>query len=254
MERDSPPPDRTALSVQLLDVAWQPRPGIVVDLLKTYGWGLGSEYVYCYSYPTHLEIAQLKGEERFRLKIGSAKGDPLLRIFAQFANNKTAISDSLTVLLIFRTIYASHLERWLHARLERASGSVGSEWYITNPDELIALFREYVRTASMPSNEVAQHSDPAPNPKPRKPSSLAQRKPALSDDSETIPETKNQQGRRVQAVMNSGQFTPEEIAAKTGLSLRRVWGHVNYEIGKLRAELNGNGQVIVLKRPRYRME
>ena len=54
--------------------------------------------------------------------------------------------------------------------------------------------------------------------------------------------------------MNTGQFTPDEIAAKTGLSLKRVWGHVNYEVGKLRAELNDKGQVIVLKPPSYRTE
>ena len=114
----SSPTDAT-VSCHLLDVQWQPRPGIIVNQAKTYGWGFGSEYVYCYSFPTHLEIAQLKGEERFRVKVGSAKGDPIQRIFAQFANNKTAISDSLVVLLIFRTIYATHLERWLHARLPR---------------------------------------------------------------------------------------------------------------------------------------
>jgi predicted Zn finger-like uncharacterized protein len=77
------------LSVQIIDKQWQPRPGILVEQIKTYGWSLGSEYVYCYSYPTHLEIAQLKSEERYRIKVGSAKGDPIQRIFAQFANNKT---------------------------------------------------------------------------------------------------------------------------------------------------------------------
>jgi hypothetical protein len=258
MDSSSPPPADALLSVQLLDVAWQPRPGIVVTQVKTYGWGIGSEYVYCYTFPTHVEIAQLKGEPRYRVKVGSAKGDPLQRIFAQFATNKTAVSDSLVVLLIFKTLYASHLERWLHKRLERAGDSVGSEWFLTNPEELLALFGEYVRTEALQSNDAVEAIEPPPPTTPpnvraeRK--ARVERKPRPVRDSEEIPENRNQQGRRIQAVMNSGLFTPEQLAKETGLSLKRVWNHVNYEVGKQRAELNGEGHVVVLKRPSYRLE
>ena len=48
--------------------------------------------------------------------------------------------------------------------------------------------------------------------------------------------------------MNSGLYTPEEIVEKSLCSLKRVWNHVNYEIGKGRAELNDIGQVVVLQR------
>lgn len=236
------------LSVQLIDKQWQQRPGIVVDQVKTYGWSLGSEYVYCYSYPTHLEIAQLKGEERYRIKVGSAKGDPIQRIFAQFATNKTAISESLVVLLIFRTLSASHLERWLHKRLSRATDAVGSEWFVTNPAELIDLFTEYLRTDPEPDKE-ADSSDSTSDPKPLKQTLRSRRIATKSYADESVPETWNQQGHRIQEAMNSGPFTPNEIAEKTGLSLKRVWNHVNYEVSKLRAEVNANGQVVVLKQP-----
>jgi hypothetical protein len=260
MESDTPSSADSPLSVQLLDVAWQARSGIVVNQIKTYGWGIGSEYVYCYTFPTHVEIAQLKGEPRYRVKVGSAKGDPLQRIFAQFATNKTALSDSLVVLMIFRTLYASHLERWLHKRLERAGDSIGSEWFLTNPEELLALFGEYVRTAATQSNEVVEAIEPATPPvvKPRKPRAelkpRPERKPRPANDDDEIPENRNQQGRRIQAVMNSGLFSPEQLAKETGLSLKRVWNHVNYEVGKQRAELNGEGRVVVLKRPSYRTD
>lgn len=107
-----------------------------------------------------------------------------------------------------------------------------------------------MRTASTPNNEVElNESDPASKPSRQS----VKRKTVVPNDGEAVPETRNQQGHRIQAVMNSGLFTPNEIAQKTGLSLKRVWNHVNYEVGKLRAEVNDNDQVVVLKRPRHRL-
>ena len=63
--------------MRLLDVQWQPRIGVTVMQVKTYSCGVGSEYVYCYSYSTYIEMAELKHEQRFRIKVGSAKGDPI---------------------------------------------------------------------------------------------------------------------------------------------------------------------------------
>ena len=141
-----------ALSVQMLDIPWQSRPGIVITDVKTYGYGVGSEYVYCYSYPTYIEIAELKQEQRFRVKVGMATDDPIGRIYGQVAGNKTAISETPHVLCIFKTLAARHLERWLHKRLERASDAAGSEWFHTNLDELADLFRKYVSKAALSSD------------------------------------------------------------------------------------------------------
>jgi hypothetical protein len=139
-----------SLIVRPLDLQWQPRPGVVIRDVKTFGCGIGSEYVYCYSYPTYIEVAKLKQEQRFRIKVGKADGDPIGRIHQQIGGNRTALSELPVVLLIFQTLASRHLERWLHKRLERASDAGGSEWFYTSPDEIVELFRQYVRQASCP--------------------------------------------------------------------------------------------------------
>ncbi len=123
------------LKVKALEVKWPPRNGIVLSQTETYGCGIGSEYVYCYTYKTYLELAELKGEDRYRIKVGSAKGDPIERIHSQFAGNKTSISEPPVVLVIFRTLAAGHLERWLHSRLYRTQEAIGSEWF--NPSSTV---------------------------------------------------------------------------------------------------------------------
>jgi hypothetical protein len=103
-------------------------------------------------------------------------------------------------------------------------------------------------------NEVVDHHQPVAPPKPRRPKETphVERNVQSARGNKEVPETRNQQGHRIQAVMNNGLRTPEEIARVTGLSAKRVWNHVNYEIGKQRAELNSKGRVVVLRRPNYR--
>jgi hypothetical protein len=145
-----------SLIVQLLDIQWQPRPGVSLIQLKTYGCGIGSEYVYCYSFPTYVEMAELKQEQRFRVKVGMATDDPIGRIYGQIAGSRTAVSETPVVLLIFKTLAARHLERWFHTRLERASDAAGSEWFHTSVEELIDLFRKYVCTATVQAYEATE--------------------------------------------------------------------------------------------------
>jgi hypothetical protein len=92
----------------------------------------------------YLEIAELKKEKIFKIKVGMAKKDPIGRIYSQVSASKTAQSEQPTVLLIFETLKCSHLERWLHKRLERAADAYGVEWFYTNPDRLLELFGEYL--------------------------------------------------------------------------------------------------------------
>ena len=77
-----------------------------------------------------------------------ASGDPIDRIWQQIPASKTAISEAAVVLLIFQANDCRHLERWLHKQLKRDTAAHGREWFLTSENELVRLFRIYVREYS----------------------------------------------------------------------------------------------------------
>jgi hypothetical protein len=141
---DSP----VTLTAKLLEFGWPSVAGISLSDMRTFGCGIGAQYVYCYTFQNYIELARLKKESKFRIKVGKADTDPIKRILQQVAGSNTAVAERPHVLLVFQTLAAGHLERWLHARLSRAADSIGSEWFITNPDELIELYSTYLCDAS----------------------------------------------------------------------------------------------------------
>ena len=141
-------PPSTPVKIQQIDFKWPTRPGILIDSVRYFECGFGSEYVYCYSFPVHLEAARLKNEKCFPIKVGMATGDPVARIYGQVATSKIALSEPPLLLLVFKTLAARHLERWLHKRLERSAVAAGTEWFNSNPEELVEMVRNYFETAS----------------------------------------------------------------------------------------------------------
>lgn len=135
------------LVVQPIEFFPTHRHGVSCNGARYYGCGIGSEYVYIYTYPSLVEIGSLKQDKNYRIKVGSATGDPIERVYQQFSSSKTAIPEQPRILLIIRTLSARHLERWLHRRLQKADGATGSEWFYSNPDEVLSLFRQYVAEA-----------------------------------------------------------------------------------------------------------
>lgn len=231
-------------TVKLIDVQWLPRAGIKTADIKTYGYGFGTEYVYCYSFQTILELARLKQENHHGIKVGSAIGNPVDRIYQQCSGSKTALSEWPIVLLVFQTVAARHLERWIHKHLQRVPGSGGSEWFHTNLEELVDLFRTYLTEAIQSFGEPADLSIS---------SEIEITSLAGSTSRERRGETRNQQGHRIQAAMKLGvPVSVLEIVKLTGLNQGRVVGHIEYEISKGRAMLDENGDVVVLEHPRYR--
>jgi hypothetical protein len=245
------------LVMQVVDVKWPSRPGVLANELKCYGCGIGSEYVYCYSYPTHVEMAELKNESRFRIKVGKAVGNPIERIYQQFSGNKTARSEPPVVLLLFQTLASRHLESWLHKQLDRAADAGGSEWFHTNPDELVKLFQRYLRDASHPVVEPSNSNsskaeytvrNTAATPK------FARIGPATSVDdvvisvrprryrksTTEITTNKMRESRRLDEVIDrAGRITVGQICAETGYSLQRVLSHVNWFIDRGSMSLEG---------------
>jgi len=129
-----------------VDRDWSSKSGVDASRAKTYG--LGGQHVYCYSFNSRLELAHIKQSLCCSIKVGMVSGDPIDRIWQQISASKTAISEAAVVLLIFQTNDCRHLERWLHKKLQRDTNAHGREWFLTNENELVRLFRTYAREYS----------------------------------------------------------------------------------------------------------
>jgi hypothetical protein len=106
----------------------------------TFGTGNGS--VYLYYLPTYRSRAQERGEDRWQCKIGRTDGKAELRIMGQAG---TALPEKPVLAVLFWTKYPLALERAFHAVLTLRGLAVqdvpGTEWFLTSPDEVIALAR-----------------------------------------------------------------------------------------------------------------
>ena len=121
---------------------WGSRRGVDASQAVTYG--TGGQHVYCYTFPSVLELAELKNHSNFKIKVGLASNNPIERIQQQISASKTAMSEPAKVLLVFQTNDCADLEKWMHNNLERAPESLGREWFDANPDGILDLFRQYI--------------------------------------------------------------------------------------------------------------
>jgi hypothetical protein len=120
-----------------------------VNVDETIVFGRGQEWVYLYTFPAHEQLAQARQQKLFPMKLGmSAQSNVVDRVHQQVSGNSTAISERAIVRLVFRVNSSRDVEAWMHEYLKRngrqVSGSVGVEWFNTNPVEVEQLFRSYV--------------------------------------------------------------------------------------------------------------
>jgi hypothetical protein len=116
--------------------------------------GKGASSVYVYHSPNDRELAELKGASRWACKIGRSVGDPLDRVHGQ---SRTAFSHKPKVALVLSTDYPRELETALHAILtlrgQHITEAAGTEWFLTNPEEIEAI-AEWV--LSRPPDQVEE--------------------------------------------------------------------------------------------------
>jgi hypothetical protein len=102
--------------------------------------GVGSGAAYLYYLPTYRILAESNGEKLWPCKVGRTGQDPLTRILSQAA---TALPEKPHVAIIIHTDQPAVLESTLHGALtlrgRLIEDSPGSEWFLTNPDEVLAL-------------------------------------------------------------------------------------------------------------------
>jgi len=100
--------------------------------------GNGSGNVYLYYFRAYRE----PGKNAWPCKIGYTGRDPQLRILAQAA---AALPEQPYVALVIRTDDPRSLEGAIHSVLDvrrrKVENSPGKEWYLTSPDEVLAIAR-----------------------------------------------------------------------------------------------------------------
>lgn len=110
---------------------------------KTVGSGNGC--VYLYYFDAYGKIAQSKGEGVWLCKIGLSDGEAGIRISSQVG---TALPEVPILALEIKTDEPSTLEAAIHSVLtlrgKWSKSSPGSEWFITNPDEVLEIF-EFIK-------------------------------------------------------------------------------------------------------------
>lgn len=109
--------------------------------------GSGSEAVYLYFNPSEKELAGLKGQSNWECKIGMTTTLPVeARIFSQGV--KTAFSKAPVIGLVIKSDNAFRLEKALHHALHMAGAeapeSLGSEWFLTNPEKIHAWYESFI--------------------------------------------------------------------------------------------------------------
>ncbi|WP_319567279.1 GIY-YIG nuclease family protein [Cohaesibacter marisflavi] len=106
--------------------------------------GEGNELVYLYYYPTAKELAELKGEAVWSIKIGRTSVG-LSRITEQLG---TGHSEIPIVPLVFKTDSSANLEAAIHRSLEFANRKVpnapGTEWFRTSTEEVEHIYDQLV--------------------------------------------------------------------------------------------------------------
>lgn len=109
--------------------------------------GTGSEAVYVYFNPSDQELAELKNLPIWPCKIGMTTVLPVEnRIISQGV--KTAFSRPPAIALVILTDNAFRLEKALHHSLHMAgcesTESLGTEWFLTNPDKIESWYHSFI--------------------------------------------------------------------------------------------------------------
>jgi hypothetical protein len=103
--------------------------------------GRGSQAVYVYGYELYRSTAEAVSDTRYPCKVGRTDGAVTSRIYSQMT---TSMPEWPQVWLVIRTDTSRTLERVLHGILslrgQSMSDAPGSEWFMTNPAEIEAIF------------------------------------------------------------------------------------------------------------------
>lgn len=108
-------------------------------------FGIGDSSVYVYSYPAYIELAKFRSQERFPCKIGKADN-----IISRIKNQSQMMPEYAEILIVFKTDTPLKLETVVQYILElrgyHITDAVGTEFYNSNPQEIIDIYEFITKT------------------------------------------------------------------------------------------------------------
>lgn len=123
--------------------------------------GEGDQELYAFTFPTLIELAKLRGDSNYPVKIGYtgnlSEGGAYGRI-RSFISEMAGYPDRPVVLCIVKTWAGRHLETQVHRvlreRNRRCDSSLGKEWYQTSAEELLEIVGNCETAAFNPERTV----------------------------------------------------------------------------------------------------
>jgi hypothetical protein len=137
--------DKSELNSQktLVDESDNNTDEIEISVIPTHAiYGKGDNAIYLYYYPSYKLLAESKLNELWPCKIGRTDRDPLSRVLSQ---SSTALPEKPIIEFIIKSDDSSLLEKAIHSILHLKNryltDSPGTEWFMTNPNEVLNIIR-----------------------------------------------------------------------------------------------------------------
>lgn len=108
--------------------------------------GKGDQFVYAFYLSTYRRLAEADGQDVWPLKIGMTTTS----VEQRMASHRTALPEEPSMAAVIRTGDAATLEniiQWVLTLRGRKLESGGSEWFLSNPGELVSIY-EFVLGSS----------------------------------------------------------------------------------------------------------
>lgn len=138
-------------SIRRLGVPIPGEPGQANDLptipdqaelfLNAKEWfGEGDEIVYCYTFPSYVELASLKRDARMPMKIGKTASTSLERVSLQCGvSNPEQPIVPFAIRVQNSALFEKAIQRTLMIWNRWMDDAPGSEWFMTSKDEVLAI-------------------------------------------------------------------------------------------------------------------
>lgn len=129
-------------------------PGLLKPLVEA---GSGPQKVYVYFFETDRLLAGYENRSCWPCKIGHTTTSLEARIIGQ---NGTAMHSLPIIGLLIHTENSAWLERIIHAALRLAdrtisgSRSLGTEWFNTTPDAVLAWYEQFLVSLSIFTSDI----------------------------------------------------------------------------------------------------
>ena len=122
--------------------------------------GAGKSPVYVYYYPTYRLFAESEGEQVWACKIGKVGYDERRRVESQ---SGTSMPEAPKIGLTIKTDDPDRLEQTIHNILKfrgrHKEESLGTEWFITSPNEVANIYQVIMGSSSDKSGVEYNHEN-----------------------------------------------------------------------------------------------